>query len=123
MLVEHWRDVVRDAAEQPGVVQMRMQALDGLRQNLVAACLINFQRSESVFDWLIDSARQDVGPARKAFDDFALLLQKYPNSRFAGDSRARMVYLRNRIAEHELSIVKYYVRRGAPIPQKTPLAA
>jgi outer membrane protein assembly factor BamD len=77
--------------------------------------LINFQRGESSFDWLIDSSRQDVGNARSAFDDFALLLQKYPNSRYAGDARERMVYLRNRIAAHELSIVKYYVRRGAHI--------
>jgi outer membrane protein assembly factor BamD len=75
--------------------------------------LINFQRGDSVFDWLVDSSRQDVGFARSAFDDFALLHQKYPASRYAGDARARMVHLRNRIAEHEMSIVKYYVRRGA----------
>lgn len=77
--------------------------------------LINFQRGDSLFDWLADSSRQDVSYARRAFDDFALLIQRYPNSRFAGDARLRMVHLRNRIATHELSIVKYYVRRGAHI--------
>lgn len=77
--------------------------------------LINFQRGESLFDWLVDSSRQDVGYARRAFDDFALLLQKYPASPYAADARLRMIDLRNKIAEHELSVVKYYVRRGAHV--------
>jgi len=77
--------------------------------------LINFQRGESLFDWLVDSSRQDVGFARSAFDDFALLVQKYPGSRYAADARLRMIHLRNRIADHELSVVRYYVRRGAHV--------
>jgi len=77
--------------------------------------LINFQRGESLFDWLVDSSGQDAGFARNAFDDFALLVQKYPQSRYAADARLRMVHLRNKIAEHELSVVRYYVRRGAHV--------
>lgn len=77
--------------------------------------LVNFQRGESVLDWLFDPSRQDVGFARRAFDDFALLAQKYPDSRYTADARLRMVYLRNKIADHELSVVKYYVRRGAHV--------
>lgn len=77
--------------------------------------LINFQRGESVFDWLVDSSRQDVSYARRAFDDFALLVQRYPASPYAADARLRMIHLRNRIAEHELSVVRYYVRRGAHV--------
>ena len=77
--------------------------------------LINFQRGESLLDALVDSTRQDVGFARAAFDDFSLLTQRYPRSRYVGDARLRMVFLRNKIAAHELSIVKYYVRRGAHI--------
>jgi outer membrane protein assembly factor BamD len=77
--------------------------------------LVNFQRGESLFDWLVSSSGQDVGYAHRAYDDFALLLQRYPNSRFAADARLRMVHLRNKIAEHELTVVRYYVRRGAHI--------
>lgn len=77
--------------------------------------LINFQRGESVLEGLVDSSGQDVSAARQAFDDFALLVQRYPKSRYVGDSRLRMVYLRNRIAAHELTIVKYYTRRGAHV--------
>lgn len=77
--------------------------------------LVNFQRGESLFDALVDTSGQDVGFARRAFDDFALVLQRHPNSRYAGDAQQRMVYLRNKIATHELTIVKYYVRRGAHV--------
>jgi outer membrane protein assembly factor BamD len=77
--------------------------------------LINFQRGDTLFDWAVDSSRQDVNYARRAFDDFSLLTQRYPNSRYAADARLRMIYLRNEIAEHEMHVVRYYVRRGAHI--------
>lgn len=77
--------------------------------------LINFQRGESLLDALVDTTRQDVAFARRAFDDFSLLTQRYPKSRYVGDARLRMVHLRNKIAAHELSIVRYYVRRGAHV--------
>ena len=77
--------------------------------------LTNFERGESLLEGLVDSQEQDVSHARRAFDDFALLTQRFPNSRYAGDARLRMIHLRNRIAAHELAIVKFYVRRGAHI--------
>lgn len=77
--------------------------------------LINFQRGESILESLVDSSGQDVGYSRRAFDDFSLLTQRYPKSGYVGDARLRMVHLRNRIASHELSIVRYYVRRGAHV--------
>jgi outer membrane protein assembly factor BamD len=77
--------------------------------------LVNFQRGEALLGDLVDTAGHDVSHARQAFDDFALLTQRYPASRYAGDARLRMVHLRNKIAEHELTIVRYYVRRGAHI--------
>ena len=75
--------------------------------------MINSLREESLLEGVIDTNQQDVGHARRAFDDFALLTQRYPNSRYAGDARQRMIFLRNKIASHELAIVKYYIRRGA----------
>jgi outer membrane protein assembly factor BamD len=77
--------------------------------------LINFQRGESILEGLVDSSGQDVSAARQAFDDFSLLTQRYPKSRYVGDARLRMVHLRNKIAAHELTIVRYYIRRGAHI--------
>lgn len=77
--------------------------------------LVNAQRGEGLFDWAVDSTQHDVGFARKAFDDFALLLQRYPLSKYSGDARLRMLDLRNRIASHELSIVRFYRSRGAGV--------
>ncbi len=60
-----------------------------------------------------DTRARDVTNLRRAFDDFALLIQKYPDSRYVGDARQRMIDLRNRIADHELTVVEYYIKRGA----------
>lgn len=76
--------------------------------------LINSSRTESISDYLpLDSSKKDVNAERRAYDDFAVLVQRYPMSVYTGDARKRMVHLRNRIASHELSIVRYYVKRQA----------
>jgi outer membrane protein assembly factor BamD len=74
----------------------------------------DFERDGGVLETITPgSAKRDVGNQRRAFEDFALLLQRYPNSRYAGDARRRMMYSRNRIADHELSVAQFYVTRGA----------
>ena len=76
--------------------------------------LINFDRDEGFSGALgLDTTKEDVSNARRSFDDFALLVQKYPTSRFAGDSRQRMIWLRNRLAQHDMHVVRFYVKRGA----------
>lgn len=76
--------------------------------------LINYDRDATGLAILPnDETKSDVTSQRRAFDDFALLIQKFPNSRFAGDAYKRMVYVRNRLASHELHVVDFYVRRGA----------
>ncbi len=76
--------------------------------------LTNFTRDPSISAAIgISVARSDVGNFRRSFDDFALLVQKYPTSRYYADARERMIYLRNIIAEHELWVVRFYVDRGA----------
>ena len=51
--------------------------------------------------------------ARKSFQAFQTLLQRFPNSEYADDSRQRMVFLRNRLANYEVYVADYYYRRGA----------
>lgn len=75
--------------------------------------LSNFDRDASGFSLPSDETKSDITSQRRAFDDFALLIQKFPKSRFAGDAYQRMVYVRNRLAAHELHVVDFYVRRGA----------
>ena len=77
--------------------------------------LINFS-SETGFGKEIFSAplsERDASSARKSFDDFAELLRLYPNSKYAKDARQRMIYLRNRLADYELHVAKYYMQRNA----------
>jgi outer membrane protein assembly factor BamD len=61
----------------------------------------------------INAALRDQGAPRQAFIDFSKLLRDYPNSAYSADARQRMVYLRNMMAQHELNIASYYLRRGA----------
>ncbi len=76
--------------------------------------LINFEREGTSINILpIDETKSDVSSQRRSFDDFSILIQRFPDSRFAGDAYQRMVYVRNRAAAHELHVVDYYVRRGA----------
>lgn len=63
----------------------------------------------------IDMAKRDQANAREAFQAFAALVQKYPNSEYVEDARKRMIYLRNQLANHELDIAKYYMTKKAYI--------
>jgi outer membrane protein assembly factor BamD len=74
---------------------------------------INFTRGQGMLDGVVDNTRHDVTNARRAFDDFSALVQRYPDSRYAADARLRMIHLRNQIAEHELHVVRFYIKRGA----------
>lgn len=78
--------------------------------------LINYERDDSPIDLFSeDASKSDVTSIRRAFDDFSLLIQKYPTSRYAGDARERMIHIRNRLANHEMHVVDFYMRRGAYI--------
>lgn len=61
----------------------------------------------------LPSEQYDTSSKKQAFHDYALLLRRYPHSRYAWDARRRMIFLRNRIADHQLAIVHFYIRRGA----------
>ena len=77
--------------------------------------LINFS-TETGFGKDLFSAplsERDASTARQAFDDFAELIRLFPNSKYAKDAQQRMVYLRNRLAEYELHVANYYMKREA----------
>lgn len=61
----------------------------------------------------IDRHDRDPEPARHAFRDFKRLLERYPNSRYTADAKARMIFLKNRLADYELATTDFYIRRGA----------
>jgi outer membrane protein assembly factor BamD len=61
----------------------------------------------------VNPADRDTTSARRAFADFSQLINRYPDSAYAPDARQRMIYLRNLLAEHEVNVANYYMRRGA----------
>ena len=69
--------------------------------------------------WRLDPSRRDLATPMQAYNDFNLLTERYPNSRYSADARQRMVALRNLFARHELDTALYYIRReacGSPPP-------
>jgi outer membrane protein assembly factor BamD len=60
-----------------------------------------------------DMTERDPKAAREAFDSFKELVTRFPESRYASDSVARMNYLVNALAAHEIHVARYYMRRGA----------
>lgn len=77
--------------------------------------LVNFNDKLGLFDFVSrqDPTERDPKAAREAFESFKQLLERFPNSIYAPDSRARMNYLINAIAQHEVHVANYYFRRGA----------
>ena len=77
--------------------------------------LIYFERQSN---WLerrfhVDLSERPPLNAKKSFEAFAQLLEKFPHSQYVGDARERMVFMRNRLADFELHVALYYMRRGA----------
>src|SRR5690606_34404736 len=59
--------------------------------------LINFSRRDTFLGNYVrlDLTQRDQSSIQQSFNDFAELLRRYPNSRYAADTRQRMVFLRN----------------------------
>ncbi len=83
--------------------------------------LASFDEGKGIFDRIkfSDSSKRDTTHARAAFADFSQLLMRFPESPYAPDARQRMIFLRNLLAESELKIASYYVRRGALVAAST----
>jgi outer membrane protein assembly factor BamD len=79
--------------------------------------LVNFEQNQGFLERLMPSrvSDRDQSSAQASFDDFNELLRRFPNSRYALDARQRMVFLRNNLADYEVIVAEYYLRRGALI--------
>jgi outer membrane protein assembly factor BamD len=60
-----------------------------------------------------DRTERDPKSARESFDAFKDLAQRFPQSKYTPDALARMKYLVNALASHEVHVARWYVRRGA----------
>lgn len=77
--------------------------------------LASFTADNSLLDRFLptDPSKRDPGKARESFAEFSQLLALYPDSPYAADARARMIYLRNSLARYEIHVSEYYLTRRA----------
>lgn len=77
--------------------------------------LTNMSLDGTFFHGLIGIDRSDRNPAyyQQAFTDFTRLINRFPNSAYAPDARARMVGIKDRLAKYEIAIAEWYIKREA----------
>ncbi|MDH3281781.1 MAG: outer membrane protein assembly factor BamD [Gammaproteobacteria bacterium] len=77
--------------------------------------LVNFHNEQSILSQfgISDVSDRDPRSGRDSFDAFRDLISRYPESRYAEDSRQRMAFLLNTLAKHDVQVADYYMRRGA----------
>ena len=88
---------------------------DAVAYALYLRGLANFNRGKGFTQRFlpIDLSQRDPGGNLQAFQDFAELIKRFPDSRYVEDAKLRMIYLRNLLAEHEVEVANYYMRREA----------
>ncbi|HTQ76923.1 MAG TPA: outer membrane protein assembly factor BamD [Burkholderiales bacterium] len=79
--------------------------------------LVNFNENSGLLSALDDPDMTERDPkgSRESFDAFSELVKRFPDSKYAADSQARMRYLVNALAQHEVHVARYYMKRGAYI--------
>jgi len=77
--------------------------------------LINISTEENLFQDLagIDRSDRDPTASREAFNDLKRILSDYPQSKYAADARKRMLAIKSRLANYELAVAHFYLKREA----------
>jgi len=77
--------------------------------------LTNFNDNLGLFGFVSrqDLSERDQNAAKESFESFKELVAKFPDSRYAPDSRLRMNYIVNSLAQSEVHVARYYYSRGA----------
>jgi outer membrane protein assembly factor BamD len=77
--------------------------------------LVNFERERGPVErfFRVDLAKRPPDKLEESYRSFATVANEFPDSVYAQDSRQRMVFLRNRLAQYEVHVASYYMRRGA----------
>jgi len=77
--------------------------------------LINFNTLSGMLTWLTspDMTDRDPKATREGFEAFKEVVTRFPDSKYAEDAAARMRYLVNALASHEVHVARYYMKRTA----------
>lgn len=76
--------------------------------------VVEYEKNISFFKRLLptDLSQTDPTPLKNAFDLFAQLVERFPQSEYAEDARYRMIFLHNLLGKHDLEIADFYLRKG-----------
>ena len=76
--------------------------------------LVNFNEDGGLFARFAstDLTERDPKGARQAFDALRDLVTRFPDSKYAPDAAARMRYLVNALAQNEVHVARYYMKRN-----------
>lgn len=77
--------------------------------------LVNFNENSGIFSFLDspDLSERDSKGTRESFEAFKELVTRFPDSKYTEDAQARMRYLVNSLAQYEVHVARYYMKRGA----------
>jgi outer membrane protein assembly factor BamD len=77
--------------------------------------LINFNEDLGLLNGISkeDLSERDPNAARESFRSFKELVTRFPESNYTPDAKLRMQYLINSLANYEIHVAGYYLRRGA----------
>jgi outer membrane protein assembly factor BamD len=77
--------------------------------------LVNFNDQYGMLSQLAtpDMSDRDPKSTRESFTAFKEVVMRFPESRYAPDSAARLRYLVNALASNEVHVARYYMKRGA----------
>lgn len=77
--------------------------------------LIHFSETEGFLSNYLPSRRQDrdSSSAKKAIAAFNTVITQYPRSIYVENAKMRLVFLRNLVAQSELTAARFYLQKGA----------
>lgn len=77
--------------------------------------IVNFNDNLGMFSFITrqDLSERDQKAAKESFESFKDLVNRFPDSKYTPDARARMTYIVNSLAQYEVHVARYYYSRGA----------
>ncbi|HEV8692194.1 MAG TPA: outer membrane protein assembly factor BamD [Ideonella sp.] len=89
----------------------------GLDYALYLRGLINFNDDSGLLGVFANQklSERDQQASRDAYTSFKQLVEQFPESRYTPDAKLRMDYIVNALADYEVHVARYYLRRGAYI--------
>jgi outer membrane protein assembly factor BamD len=93
---------------------VKLHPVQPLDCNLPAG-IVNFNDDLGLFARFTrqDLAERDQKASKESFEAFKELVERFPESRYAADSRLRMNYIVSSLAQYEVHVARYYFKRRA----------